>query len=218
MSNSSASHGYRVPISMSQAIGPKPWPVNDPPGSTLGRLAWCCPAMPSPSDRIRDGSGPRDSPERTHWARHVQCEIPPLARIKSTRPARRRVCGSKPITKYQQGRDLPPTHMACVRFRRSAVPWCHGPQDGPRAGHDRRLEFKISEFDRVTQALRHPAPPSSDRLFDRAGKRHDASTVIMDAPIVIDQGVGLPCGSQRTSTWISWDRRRCASGWRNPAT
>ena len=52
--------------------------------------------------------------------------------------------------------------------------------------------YEMSQFNRVTQAKRSPARPSSRSSTRRARNGFTPSTLILDAPFVVDQGPGMP--------------------------
>ncbi len=67
------------------------------------------------------------------------------------------------------------------------------PNDGQILGLSGGYSFKISEFNRATQAKRQPGSAFKPFVYISALKEnYTPSTLILDAPYVIDQGPGLP--------------------------
>ena len=55
------------------------------------------------------------------------------------------------------------------------------------------FSYKLSEFNRATQAKRQPGSAGKPLVYISALKEgYNPSTLILDAPYVIDQGPGLP--------------------------
>ncbi len=74
------------------------------------------------------------------------------------------------------------------------------------------FSYDDSQFNRATQALRQPGSSFKPFVYAAAlDNGYTPSSVILDAPIEIDQGPGLPCGSRRTTRASSTARRPCAS-------
>jgi len=67
------------------------------------------------------------------------------------------------------------------------------PQTGNVLAMSGGFSFKLSEFNRVTQAKRQPGSAFKPMVYISALKEgYSPSTLILDAPYVIDQGPGLP--------------------------
>ena len=61
------------------------------------------------------------------------------------------------------------------------------------------FSFDQSQFNRATQALRQPGSSFKPFVYAAAlDNGYTPSTVVMDAPIEIDQGPGTACGGRRT--------------------
>ena len=81
------------------------------------------------------------------------------------------------------------------------------------------FNYHRSVFNRATQALRQPG--SAFKPFVYLAALEDGftpSSIVLDAPIVIDQGPGWANGSRRTTRSDSTGRARCASASRSRAT
>ena len=75
------------------------------------------------------------------------------------------------------------------------------------------FSFDQSQFNRATQALRQPGSSFKPFVYAAAlDNGYTPSTVVMDAPIEIDQGPAAACGGRKTIRPASSTvRRRCAS-------
>ena len=61
------------------------------------------------------------------------------------------------------------------------------------------FSFKNSEFNRVTQALRQPGSAFKPFVYALAlENNYTPSSLVLDAPLVLDQGSDLKCGNQKT--------------------
>src|SRR6266481_6048304 len=193
-------HGYRVPVTHIDVSGN--WPealaaVNDPPGL----YTWQVGVVLSGDGKslkigLRDGSDGEIPLSELTWARHVNAKFALGPAIKKPTDALDvgDVVMVEAITKDQQGRDLPPNTYGLRQIPEiSGAMVAMDPHTGRVLAMTGGWSFKISEFDRVTQALRQPASSFKPIVYLTALENGmTPSTVIMDAPIVIDQGVGLP--------------------------
>ena len=67
------------------------------------------------------------------------------------------------------------------------------------------FNFKTSEFNRVTQAKRQPGSAFKPIVYAAALENGFApNSIILDAPFVESQGVGLKIGSQKIMEKILW--------------
>ena len=67
------------------------------------------------------------------------------------------------------------------------------PQNGNVLGLSGGYSFKLSEFNRATQAKRQPGSAFKPFVYIAAlNEGYTPSTLILDAPYVVDQGPGLP--------------------------
>ena len=74
------------------------------------------------------------------------------------------------------------------------------------------FSYDQSQFNRATQALRQPGSSFKPFVYAAAlDNGYTPSTVVMDAPIEIDQGRGSASGSRKTTRASSYGPRRCAS-------
>ena len=99
--------------------------------------------------------------------------------------------------------DKPRPVTACARCRRSRARMvAMDPHTGPRARHGRRLLLSTrSEFNRATQALRQPGSSFKPFVYAAAlDNGYTPASVVLDAPITIDQGRRPGSGRRRTTT------------------
>ena len=81
------------------------------------------------------------------------------------------------------------------------------------------FSFDQSQFNRATQALRQPGSSFKPLVYAAAlDNGYTPSTVVLDAPLEIDQGAGQASGGRRTTRASSTARRRCASASSTRAT
>ena len=74
------------------------------------------------------------------------------------------------------------------------------------------FSFDQSQFNRATQALRQPGSSFKPFVYAAAlDNGYTPSTVVMDAPIEIDQGAGRRVAAGKLFAASSTARRRCAS-------
>ncbi len=74
------------------------------------------------------------------------------------------------------------------------------------------FSYDQSQFNRATQALRQPGSSFKPFVYAAAlDNGYTPSSLILDAPIDIDQGPGLGAWSRRTTSATSTALRRCAS-------
>ncbi len=196
-------HGYRGPVTHIDVSGN--WPqtfagVDDPAGLYTWQLAVVL-ASDAKSLKIglRDGSDGEIPLGELTWARHVENKDGKFiygAPVK--KPTDVVAVGDvvivEPVDKDSQGRDYPPK-----TFGLRQVPEISGamvamdPHTGRVLAMTGGWSYQISEFDRVTQAMRQPGSAFKPIVYLTALENGmTPSTVVMDAPIVIDQGVGLP--------------------------
>ena len=133
-----------------------------------------------------------------------------------------RVSG-KPTTKVSQ--VLEPGDVVYVepakfegQFRLRQVPEVSGAMvvEDPWTGRVLAMvggfSYDQSQFNRATQALRQPGSSFKPFVYAAAlDNGYTPSSVVLDAPIEIDQGPGSACGSRKTTSRISSVPRRCAS-------
>ncbi len=126
------------------------------------------------------------------------------ARIKGTRADESRPGAEAPATssmssrrskgegQYQPASRCPEVDGAMV---------VDGPAHRPRARHGRRLLLRQSQFNRATQALRQPGSSFKPIVYSAAlDNGYTPASVVLDAPIEIDQGPGSASGSRRTTS------------------
>jgi penicillin-binding protein 1A len=100
----------------------------------------------------------------------------------------------RPAAKDAQGRDYPP-----ATFALSQIPKVEGalvaldPHTGRVLAMVGGYDYKRSQFNRATQASRQPGSAFKPFVYLAAlDSGYSPSTLILDAPFVIDQGPGLP--------------------------
>ena len=129
----------------------------------------------------------------------------PVAQSQSGRqPRRRRLC--------RAGKDRGPI-PSCIRCRKSpARSWSMDPWTGRVLAMVGGFSYDQSQFNRATQALRQPGSSFKPFVYAAAlDNGYTPSTVVLDAPIEIDQGPGPASGGRRTTRAISTARRPCVS-------
>ena len=192
--------GYRGPITKIDVSAD--WGVSSPmymPSTTFrpGASRWCSTSAIRPHE---SGFSPTAS-LAVPW-----CAIAKLATLRSTEEMGKQAADKfKPVTRASQvlnpgdvvyvepsAQDpsrIPPASSA-GNLRR------HGRDrslDRPCAGDRRGLSFDQIEFDRATQAMRQPGPSFKPIVYSAAlDNGYTPSTVVVDAPLEIDQGPGMP--------------------------
>ncbi len=74
------------------------------------------------------------------------------------------------------------------------------------------FSYDESQFNRATQALRQPGSSFKPFVYAAAlDNGYTPSTVVLDAPIEIDQGPGMPVWAPENYAKKFYGRRRCAS-------
>jgi penicillin-binding protein 1A len=196
-------HGYRGPVTHIDVSGN--WPqtfagVDDPPGLYTWQLAVVL-ASDAKTLKIglRDGSDGEIPLSELTWARHVEVKdgkfiYGPAVKKPTDVIAVGDVVMVEPVAKDSQGRDYP-----AKTFGLRQIPEISGamvamdPHTGRVLAMTGGWSFQISEFDRVTQAMRQPGSSFKPIVYLTALENGmTPSTVVMDAPIVVDQGPGLP--------------------------
>ncbi len=193
-------HGYRGPVAHIDVSGN--WPealaaVNDPPGLYGWQLGVVLSGdAKSIKVGLRDGSDGQIPLSELTWARHVDAKfsLGPAIKKPTDALALGDVVMVEAVTKDQQGHDLPPNTYGLRQIPEiSGAMVAMDPHTGRVLAMTGGWSFQISEFDRVTQAMRQPGSSFKPIVYLTALENGmTPSTVIMDAPIVIDQGVGLP--------------------------
>ncbi|HZT19859.1 MAG TPA: penicillin-binding protein 1A, partial [Dongiaceae bacterium] len=130
------------------------------------------------------------------WARHVDANhaMGPAIRKPGDALHPGDVVAVELLTKDAAGKDYPP-----YTYGLRQIPEISGaivvmdPHTGRVLAVTGGWSFQISEFDRALQAMRQPGSAFKPIVYSAALENgFTPSTVIMDAPIVIDQGPGLP--------------------------
>ena len=193
-------HGYRGPVTHIDVSGN--WPqalaaVDDPPGLYAWQIAVVL-ASDAKALKIglRDGSDGQIPLSELTWARHVDAKfnLGPAIKKPTDVIAVGDVVMVEAVAKDSQGRDYPPNTFGLRQIPEiSGAMVAMDPHTGRVLAMTGGWSFQISEFDRVTQAMRQPGSSFKPIVYLTALENGmTPSTVIMDAPIVIDQGVGLP--------------------------
>ncbi len=193
-------HGYRGPVTHIDVSGN--WPqtlaaVDDPHGLYTWQIA-----VVLSSDAkalkigLRDGSDGQIPLGELTWARHVDAKfaLGPAIKKPTDVAAVGDVVMVEAVAKDQQGRDYPPNTYGLRQIPEiSGAMVAMDPHTGRVLAMTGGWSFQISEFDRVTQAMRQPGSSFKPIVYLTALENGmTPSTVVMDAPIVVDQGVGLP--------------------------
>ena len=111
--------------------------------------------------------------------------------------------------------------MRCARFPTvSGAIVALDPHTGRVLAMAGGYDYEMSEFNRATQARRQPGSAFKPFVYLTAlDHGFTPSTIILDAPFVIDQGPGLrQVEAGRTTRSSSTARARCASASRSRAT
>ena len=196
-------HGYRGPVTHIDVSGN--WPqtfagVDDPAGLYTWQLAVVL-ASDAKTLKIglRDGSDGEIPLSELTWARHVETKegkfvYGPAVKKPTDVIAVGDVVMVEPVAKDAQGRDYPPKTFGLRQIPEiSGAMVAMDPHTGRVLAMTGGWSFQISEFDRVTQAMRQPGSSFKPIVYLTALENGmTPSTVVMDAPIVIDQGPGLP--------------------------
>ena len=67
------------------------------------------------------------------------------------------------------------------------------------------FSFKNSEFNRASQALRQPGSAFKPFVYALAlENKYTPSSLVLDAPLVLEQGSDLKCGNQKIMEKILW--------------
>src|SRR5215469_2229985 len=194
-------HGFRGPFTKIDASGA--WPqalasVAPPPGLYDWKLAV---VLRSDAKEAKIGMG--EGTEGTiplselTWARHVDPtthNIGPAVHKPSDVLSPGDVIAVEPVTKDSTGKDYPAGTYGLRQIPEvSGAMVAMDPHTGRVLAVTGGWSFQISEFDRAIQAMRQPGSAFKPIVYTTALENgFTPSTVIMDAPIVIDQGPGLP--------------------------
>jgi penicillin-binding protein 1A len=193
-------HGFRGPIAKIDISGN--WPqalsaVTSPPGLYDWKLAVVL-ATNAAVAKIGfvDGSAGEIPLSELTWARHVDANHNLGAAIHRPSDALSsgQVVAVEPVTKDPAGKDYPPQTYGLRQIPEiSGAMVAMDPHTGRVLAVTGGWSFQISEFDRALQAMRQPGSAFKPIVYSAALENgFTPSTVIMDAPIVIDQGPGLP--------------------------
>ena len=104
------------------------------------------------------------------------------------------VIAVEPVAKDAAGKDYPANTYGLRQIPEiSGAMVAMDPHTGRVLAMTGGWSFQISEFDRATQAMRQPGSAFKPIVYLTALENGmTPSTVVMDAPIVVDQGPGLP--------------------------
>jgi penicillin-binding protein 1A len=192
-------HGYRGPVTHIDVSGN--WPqtlsgVDDPPGLYTWQLAVVLASDPKTLKiGLKDGTDGEIPLSELTWARHVDAKfaLGPAIKKPTDVIAVGDVVMVEAIAKDQQGREYPPRTYALRQIPEiSGAMVAMDPHTGRVLAMTGGWSYQISEFDRVTQAMRQPGSSFKPIVYLTALENGmTPSTVVMDAPIVIDQGAGL---------------------------
>jgi penicillin-binding protein 1A len=199
LENYDRQHGYRGPVTHIDVSGN--WvaalaAVNDPPGLFDWQLAVVL-ATDAKAAKIglHDGAEGSIPLAELTWARHVDANHNLLAAIR--KPADAITDGDvvmvEQVAKDAQGKDYPADTYGLRQIPEiSGSMVAMDPHTGRVLAITGGWSYDLSQFDRATQAMRQPGSAFKPVVYLAALENGlTPSTVIMDAPIVIDQGAGL---------------------------
>jgi penicillin-binding protein 1A len=200
LENYDRQHGYRGPVAHVDASGN--WPealasVNDPPGLYDWQLGLVLSTDAKAAKiGLRDGSSGEIPLAELAWARHVDDKhnLGAAIRKPSDAIAVGDVVMVEKMAKDSQGHDYPDGTYGLRQIPEiSGAMLAMDPHTGRILAVTGGWSFQISEFDRALQAMRQPGSAFKPIVYLTALENGmTPSTVVMDAPIVIDQGKGLP--------------------------
>jgi len=194
-------HGFRGPFTKIDASGG--WPqalaaVAPPPGLYDWKLAVVL-SSDAKEAKIGMGEGTEGTIPLSEltWARHVDPtthNMGPAVHKPSDVLSPGDVIAVEPVTKDSAGKDYPADTYGLRQIPEvSGAMVAMDPHTGRVLAVTGGWSFQISEFDRAIQAMRQPGSAFKPIVYTTALENgFTPSTVIMDAPIVIDQGPGLP--------------------------
>ena len=194
-------HGFRGPFTKIDASGA--WPqalaaVAPPPGLYDWKLAVVL-SSDTKEAKIGLGEGTEGTIPLSEltWARHVDPtthNMGPAVHKPSDVLSPGDVIAVEPVTKDSSGKDYPADTYGLRQIPEvSGAMVAMDPHTGRVLAVTGGWSFQISEFDRAIQAMRQPGSAFKPIVYTTALENgFTPSTVIMDAPIVIDQGPGLP--------------------------
>jgi penicillin-binding protein 1A len=193
-------HGYRGSFAKIDVSGN--WPqalaaVPPPPGLYNWKLAAVL-SVGAQSAKIGLGQGAEGTIPLSEltWARHVDANhnMGPAIRRASDALSPGEVIAVEPVAKDADGKDYPADTYGLRQIPEvSGAMVVMDPHTGRVLAVTGGWSFQISEFDRAIQAMRQPGSAFKPIVYLTALENgFTPSTVIMDAPIVIDQGPGLP--------------------------
>jgi len=193
-------HGFRGPIATIDISGN--WPqalagVTAPPGLYDWKLAvvLSTDAKVAKIGFADDTQGEIPLAELA-WARHVDANhnMGPPIRKPGDALSPGQVIAVELLGKDPAGKDYPPYTYGLRQIPEiSGAMVAMDPHTGRVLAVTGGWSFQISEFDRAIQAMRQPGSAFKPIVYLTALENgFTPSTVVMDAPIVIDQGPGLP--------------------------
>ncbi len=193
-------HGYRGPIATIDISGN--WPealsaVKVPPGLFDWKLGVVLSSdAQSAKVGLTDGSQGEIPLNELAWARPVDANhnLGPAVRKPSDALKPGQVVAVELATKDGAGKDYPPYTYALRQIPEiSGALVAMDPHTGRVLAITGGWSFDISEFDRALQAMRQPGSAFKPIVYTTALENgFTPSTLVLDEPIVIDQGPGLP--------------------------
>jgi penicillin-binding protein 1A len=193
-------HGYRGPVTHIDASGN--WPealsgVTDPPGMYDWQLAVVLETgVKAAKIGLRDGSEGAIPLAELTWARRLDANhnLGPAIRKPADALSTGDVISVEPVSKDPLGKDYPSYTYGLRQIPEiSGAMLVMDPHTGRVLAVTGGWNFQLSAFNRATQARRQPGSAFKPIVYATALENgFTPSTIIMDAPIVIDQGPGLP--------------------------
>jgi penicillin-binding protein 1A len=194
------SHGYRGPIATIDISGN--WPealatVKAPPGLYDWQLGVVLSSdEQSAKVGLTDGSQGEIPLNELAWARSVDAnhKLGPAIHKPADALKPGQVVAVELATKDGAGKDYPPYTYALRQIPEvSGALVAMDPHTGRVLAITGGWSFDISEFDRALQAMRQPGSAFKPIVYTTALENgFTPSTLVLDEPIVIDQGPGLP--------------------------
>jgi penicillin-binding protein 1A len=194
-------HGFRGPIAKIDATGnwPQALTAVPPPAGLYGWKLAVVLSTDAKTAKIGLGEGSEGQIPLAEliWARHVDPTSHNMGAAihkASDALAVGDVIAVEPVDKDAAGKDYPADTYGLRQIPEiSGAMVAMDPHTGRVLAVTGGWSFQISEFDRAIQAMRQPGSAFKPIVYLTALENgFTPSTVIMDAPIVVDQGPGLP--------------------------
>ena len=189
--------------------GSQPSRCRPAPRRSAGSSRWCCAPRPTaPTIGLKDGETGRIPFAQMRWARPLRDDgtlgaaprnaadvvkpgdlvlVEPLAETAKPAPTRRKAVAAKPAGPAR------PLYNLCQIPEVSGAVVAIDPHTGRVLAMSGGFSFEISQFNRATQAKRQPGSSIKPFVYLTALEHgFTPSTLVVDAPISISQGPGMP--------------------------